>query len=141
MTTVICVILIGWASQYSLGVMERTIAVRQAGRTAYDLPMDLPDVDGYVAVLDPAWIGKIVKLRPAGAAEWETFLVADCAGRNDKRKSDDLSGADWMRKYNVLVEVDYETAVRWNIAGKVVRVEMLAPDPCEWACRNRDLVD
>jgi len=116
--------LTGWASQYAPGVMARVIATRQAGLTARDLPLDLPPVDGYVAARYPDDIGRVVLLRPIGRREWERFLVVDCAGRNDRRESDGLSGLAWMERYNVLVEVDYETAVRWDTVGRGIMVQM-----------------
>jgi len=104
--------------------MARVIATRQAGLTARDLPLDLPPVDGYVAARYPDDIGRVVLLRPIGRREWERFLVVDCAGRNDRRESDGLSGLAWMERYNVLVEVDYETAVRWDTVGRGIMVQM-----------------
>ena len=112
------VILSGIASQYAPGVMEGVVAVRQSGATVADLPHDLPDVDGFVAVKDCDDIGEVIWLRPAGADEWESFLVADCANPAD--------GADlWMERNGILVEVDYNTAVRWGTVGKGINVEML----------------
>lgn len=108
-------IISGWASQYAPGVMERVIAVRQVpGRTAHDLPIDLPQVDGYVATADCNEIGTILWLRPIGQEQWESFLVADCAGADSY---------GWMVNNNILVEVDYETAVRWDTVGRGQRIE------------------
>ena len=105
----------GWASQYSPGVMESTVEARQNGCCAYNLPKGLPPVDGFVAVSDCSNIGRLLLLRPEGSKKWERFLAADCAG----------PGAyEWMLRNNILVEVDYETAVRWNTVGRGIRVEM-----------------
>ena len=115
----------GWASQYAPDVMERVVANRLAGCCGrYGLPLELPPVDGYVAAREPGDIGRLVWLRPVGATAWERFLVVDCAGRGDRRVSDGLSGHAWMTRYNVLVEVDYQTAVRWNTVGRGIRVEL-----------------
>lgn len=117
---------IGIASQYARGVMEKVIAVRQAGRTAHDLPLRLPKVDGYIAVLEGRDIGKIYYLRPVGQLHWESFLAVDCAGKSD-------GGYEFMTRggrigqvwYPIIVEVDWETAVRWDTVGKGIVIEML----------------
>lgn len=107
----IAIVATGTASQYGPHVMWRNIEIRQTpGRTAHDLPPTLPDVAGYVAVVDCDRIGSLVWLRPYGG-EWERFLVADCAGVAD-------GGRAWMQAGGVLVEVDYETAKRWDVVGR-----------------------
>lgn len=115
---VVAIILSGIASQYAPGVMESVISVRQSGMTAANLPGNLPDVDGFVAVKDCDRIGEILWLRPQGQRRWESFLVVDCANPAD--------GADlWMERNNILVEVDHNTAKRWDTVGKGINVEML----------------
>lgn len=114
----------GKGSQYARGVMDSVIAVRQSGRTTYDLPKELPEVDGYIAVLHCYEIGNIWYVRPVGSVWWERFLVTDCASGSDSRTYDGLSGAQWMVKYNVLIEVDYNTAVRWRTVGRMIPVEV-----------------
>jgi hypothetical protein len=116
------VFLTGTASQYAPGLMEKVVANRQAGRTAYDLPDPLPEVDGYAAVLDCEEIGSVWLVRPQGG-EWERLLVADCAG--SQLRADGLTGGEWMRANGVLLEVDYRTAVRWNTVGRGIGVEVL----------------
>lgn len=117
MNIIITIVIIasGIASQYAPGVMESVIAVRQAGRTAYTLPAQLPSVDGYIAVLDCAEIGNIWTLRNTESGAVERFLVADCAGDDATR--------EWMQRGSVLVEVDAATARRWDAVGRGVRVE------------------
>lgn len=106
------------ASQYAPGVMERVIRVRQQpGRTAHTLPAVLPDVDGYVAVMDCSRIGSVVLLRPVGASLWERFLVTDCAGIAD-------GGRDWMLRNGIVAEIDHATAERWDVVGIGVHVEV-----------------
>ena len=107
-----------WASQYARSVFDRVVAVRQAGRTAKDLPTPLPDVDGFIAVADCDQIGDIWALRPVGQVWWETFLVADCSGH--------ATTTGWMTKNRIIAEVDYETALRWNTVGKGIKVEVRA---------------
>ena len=96
--------------------MPRVVATRQAGLTAHDLPVQLPAVDGFVAVKDCARIGDIMYLRPAGTVHWERFMVADCSGHT--------STTEWMKRNNILVEVDYQTARRWNTIGKGIQIEV-----------------
>lgn len=103
----------GIASQYDPGVMGGVVNVRQRRG---DIPEDLPDVDGYVARPLCSEIGDIVYLRPEGQVEWERFLVVDCGCP---------IGYAWMTRNNVLVEVDYETAVRWDTVGYGIDIEML----------------
>lgn len=112
---VIAIIVTGWASQYAPGKMESVVAVRQAGRTAHDLPTILPPTDGYIAVLDCAHIGEIWHIEHAGIVE--SFLVVDCAGHTATRQ--------WMTRNNILVEVDYETAVRWQTVGRGARIAIV----------------
>jgi len=111
------VLTMGMASQYAPGVMDEVVANRQRGITIADLPDPLPSVDGFVAVEDCSEIGDIIWLRPEGQGAWESFLVADCSG--DQRTS------DWMARNNILVEVDYATALRWETVGYGIAVEML----------------
>jgi len=125
MGTIIIVVAIGWASQYSPGVMERTILNQQRYG---NLPMSLPVVDGYVAVLDCNRLGEIVYLRPEGG-EWEKFLVTDCARRDGKDGT-----RTWMLKSNIIVEVDYKTAVRWNTVGRGKRVVVGMPIKLKYMC-------
>ena len=113
----LAIIATGTASQYAPGVMDRVIANRQAGITAMDLPLKLPPVDGYIAVLNCADIGKIVLLKPTGSDKWERFLITDCAGKRD-------GGYSWMLRSNIIVEVDYETAKRWDTVGYGIKCQM-----------------
>ena len=107
------VLVTGVASQYAPSVMPRVVSYRQARS---QLPADLTGFDGAVAVLNCADIGKTIYLRPAGG-QWEKFLVADCAGIAD-------GGYAWMVRNNVIVEVDYKTAERWNAIGRGIKVQM-----------------
>lgn len=119
------VIISGWASQYAEGVFERVIAVRQSGRTAMDLPAELPQVDGFVAVVECDQIGSIIYLRPEDTETWEAFLVVDCAGRSDRQSdTDPRSGRQWMLDNNILVEIDHQSALRWGCVGRGKRIEM-----------------
>lgn len=111
----------GWASQYAKGVMSRVVRYRQRQG---QLPLDLSGYDGAVARPECADIGKDVWLRFDGG-DWERFVVADCGSKSDARESDGLSGYDWMKQGNVLVEVDYPTAERHGFVGRMMWVEIL----------------
>lgn len=104
----------GWGSQYREGIMRKVIENRQAGRTAYSLPAQLPDVDGFVAWPWCHDIGKIVELRQVGGL-WESFLIADCPH--------DQATRNWMTGNGILVEVDYATALRWDVVGRAAPIE------------------
>ena len=122
---ILAVIMTGTASQYGPGRMESNIAIRQAGLTAVDLPHNLPAVHGYAAGRYGEDIGKIVYLRPLNCdgCRFERFLIADCAGKYD-------GALDWMLRYNIVVEIDYNSVLRWsellgkNMVGRGIKVEL-----------------
>ena len=111
--TQIVLLLTALASQYSPHTMESVVAIRQDQEL---LPQVLPSVDGYIAVLDCSLIGQTWHLRPQGTPTWEQFLIADCANPLD-------GGDTWMVDHNIIAEVDYKTAVRWNTVGSLLAVE------------------
>ena len=115
---ILTTLIFGWCSQYSPGVMENVVRVRQAGLTAANLPMYLPRVDGFVALKECSEIGKIVWMRKLGENEWESFLVVDCAAHGDGTR-------EWMDENNVIAEIDGETAKRWGVVGRGFNVEMM----------------
>ena len=131
----------GIASQYAPGVMQRTILVRQSGRTAHDLPMRLPEVDGYAAHPLPEMIGEIVWVRPENSSDWYSVLIVDTADPANGGlafqaygKSYPLSAAqgEWIRSQirsgelipRVPLEVNYELAQAWNTVGKGIEIEI-----------------
>ena len=102
----------GTASQYAPGIMQTVIRTRQAGLAARgNIPEVLPEVDGFIAVDDCRAIGDVWFIEYKGKSE--SFLVVDCAG--------DLSTRQWMQRYHISVEVDYETAVRWGVVGRAAQ--------------------
>ena len=116
----------GIASQYSGGVMEMVIRVRQAKLTAHHLPLIIPNVDGYIAVLNGEDIGKIYYIRPVGGRKWGRFWAVDCAGRSDGGYEFMVNGGRIEGKwYPIIVEVDWETAVRWKTVGRGILIEVL----------------
>jgi len=112
----LAVIATGIVSQYAPGVMPRVISYRQAHQ---QIPEDLADFDGAIAVLNCNHIGQVFYLRPSGChtCKWERFIAADCAGKAD-------GGYNWMLYHNVIAEVDYQTAVRWNTVGRGIKAEL-----------------
>lgn len=111
----------GWCSQYGPGVMERVIETRQSWG---QLPDDLTGYDGAIAVADCSEIGATWLIRPVWTCEWERFVVADCASRSDRQSETDArSGYEWMVGQGIVAEVDYQTALRWDVIGRGVRVE------------------
>jgi len=118
----------GYASQYAPGVMQRVIRVRQNDLTAHSLPLSLPPVDGYVAAQDCDTIGNIVYLRQNAHSEWERFLVVDCASHSGGSPHPGESSYAWMVRNNILFEIDYETALRWNTVGRLSTVQQASYD-------------
>jgi hypothetical protein len=88
--------------------MENVIRIRQAGLTAKSLPIDLPSVDGFLAVVDCNEVGNLVVAH--AEQKDETFLIVDCTG--------DETTTRWMGRNNVIGEIDGETAKRWQVVGK-----------------------
>ena len=106
---------VGIASQYASGVMQRVIAYRQRRG---QIPRDLRQYDGFVAVPYAANIGDEYWIRPVGTGAWELFLAVDCGGIAD-------GGQRWMLRNGIHFEVDYETARRWRTVGRGIEVESL----------------
>lgn len=126
-TLLLILALTGTASQYAPGVMNEVIINRQ---NMQQIPEDVSMYDGYIAVQEADDIGKIFYLRPLGYDEWESFLAVDCAGIADGGKS-------WMLRNNILVEVDYLTAERWDCVGRGKVIHMLTQQ--EYENRHRYL--
>ena len=117
MHTVMLIILVGIASQYAPGVMDKTIAIRQIpGKTAYTVPQNLSKYNGFIAMESCVELGNEYYVKPVESTTWELFLVVDCSGHS--------TTSDWMKRNNIIMEVDYNTAVRWDTVGKGIPVEM-----------------
>lgn len=116
------ILLTGTASQYAPGKMESVITVRQIpGKTNYLVPQNLTQYDGFIAMESCAELGNEYYLRPVGIDNWELFLVVDCSGHTET--------TDWMTVNNIIVEIDYNTAVRWGTVDYGIKVELAKKVP------------
>lgn len=100
---------VGVLSQYSIAATERVIANRSVPhRTAYTLPDNWREYDILVAV------DSCKRLGETGVVMWRehrgTYIVFDCSGH--------ASTSAWMRRNNIIGEVDAATAKRWNSIGR-----------------------
>jgi len=114
--TTLLLISYGWTSHYAPNVMDMVIENRvEWGH----IEPDISRFDGFVAVPSCDRIGDELLVR---VYEWELMLVTDCA------KEDDSDGAySWMTENDILIEVDWETAMRWGAVGGGTRVEVADP--------------
>ena len=114
---IVIVLASGTASQYGGGVAERTIAVRQAvpPRVSMPLPQELPETDGYLAVLECEHIGEVWWLRNVKTGDVRSFLVIDCSGHAATR--------NWMLRGNIIGEIDWQSALAWDTVGYGIEVE------------------
>lgn len=111
------IIVAGIASQYGPGRMQSVIAIRQIpGRTAYTIAQDLGRFDGFMAMEDCGELGNEYYVKPVTAEAWELFLVTDCSGHAET--------TEWMQRNNIIIEVDHETAVRWETVGRGIAVQV-----------------
>jgi hypothetical protein len=111
----------GWASHYDDGVMDATIRVRQGYN---QLPQNVSSWSGYVARPRCTEVGNTVWLWMPDTNQWEAFLVTDCARR------DNGDGAlSWMEDNNILVELDWQSRLRFGKPIGGVQIHMrLEPD-------------
>lgn len=111
------ILLTGIASQYGPHRMDSVIALRQIqGRTAYTITQDLSRYDGFMAMESCSELGNEYHVKPVTADSWELFLVVDCSGHTET--------SAWMRRNNIVIEVDHETAVRWETVGRGIAVRV-----------------
>lgn len=100
----------GQAAYYAPQVMERVVRVRQAGWTAGPLPEELPPVIGFVATPYCHEIGDRLWLWHESEGWMGPYLVSDCC--------DEVAGhCHAMRRKGIVIEVDYNTAMRWDVWG------------------------
>jgi hypothetical protein len=88
---------------------------------------DTPNVNGYAVTQECDNVGGFVQLRPQGWESWETFWVIDCASKTSGSPRPGESSYQWMKRgykrYEILVEVDYQTATRWGTVGRLEMIE------------------
>jgi hypothetical protein len=104
----------GSATFYAPGVMERVVA----NRLTWGQVEPCVECVGYVALLEPGWIGQRVWLRRSGQPDEGPFLVVDCAAAGHREA---------LRQRGWAVDVDWQTAQRWGMRGPVA-VEVLRED-------------
>jgi len=97
-----------WASQYSPGTMEATLAHRGYAQQPA------------IAVMDCNQVGHYWWIRRVGDENWHKRLVADCARPGD-------GTAEWMERNRIGLEIDYPTAVLWDTVGRGIRVQVRGP--------------
>ena len=101
--------------------MSQVIENRQSGNAWVSLP-ETPKVDGYIAVQNCGDLGDIWWVQNPVDGTWERFWVVDCAKESD-------GALDWMQENDIALEVDYETAVRWNTVGRGIKIRWSKVDP------------
>jgi hypothetical protein len=108
----------GTLSQYDRSPTEMVLDNRSVvGQTAYTLPENHAGVSGYIAVYDCEWIGQVVTV--SWANHVERLMVFDCAGDDETRQ--------WMKRGNVIGEVDFYTARRWGMLRQGIQGATLCP--------------
>lgn len=96
----------GYASRYDEGVFEGVVALRfREGWWRNEPPADWHAVAGFAATTNCDQVGRVLLMRPVGAARWERVLVADCAGADGT--------LDWMVENRIIAELDYGLWSRW----------------------------
>jgi len=99
-------------SQYSVDTMQAVAEYREANG------LRLRDTDGYVAVVDHEFLGDILWLKQLGSDKCESFQVVDWSSPYMKR-ADGMTGGEWMRSYNIGIEISHETATEWEVVGEM----------------------
>jgi hypothetical protein len=122
---------LGTLSQYDQPSTDEVLANRSvSGRTAYLLPDKRDGVTGYIAVYECERIGEVVTV--SWSDHVEKLMVFDCAGDDETRH--------WMKQENVIGEVDYYTARRWDMLGRAMPDAILCPAEVgeyRWSVRTR----
>ena len=119
------IIFLSIASQYGPGTMEMVVENRQNGNAWVSLPVETPDVDGFIAVQDCENLGDTWYIQNPINGKWESFWIVDCARPGD-------GSAAWMEENNIAMEVDYQSAVRWNTVGRGIKVKWAKENPYDY---------
>lgn len=106
--------LVGIASRYDPGVMEQVVRNRH---------LQAPVHTAKIAVLQAEDIGK--RFLVCREEHCEIAWAVDCAGIAD-------GGYAWMVRNNVILELDYETAVRTCWTGKEVTMVPYIEPEYQW---------
>jgi|GEM_PF-1858872 hypothetical protein len=108
----------GTLSQYDQVSTDMVLHNRSvSGVTAYALPESREGVTGYIAVYECERIGQIVTV--SWSNHVERLMVFDCAGDDETRQ--------WMKRWNVIGEVDFYTTQRWGMLGLAMQGATLCP--------------
>ncbi len=108
----------GEATYYAPGLMRWVYEYRIRQE---QVPVcDPPKCVGYVATLRPGDLGRTVWLKPPGRFAEGPFLVVDYAAAADFER---------LHQRGLVIEVDYETAQRWDMQGPVQNVQVLPESP------------
>lgn len=114
--------LTGYVSHYAPGVFEGVVAHRWANDWwRNEPPADWHEVAGYAATTDCDQVGRVMWMRPEGAAEWQRVLVADCAG--------DQATIDWMLANRIVAELDHALFTNWSDQYGVPLKIQMRPEP------------
>lgn len=99
----------GHAAYYNENRMEEVIFVRQNSQVWESLPDEIPPMIGSVALEDCNEIGSLVWLWHESPPECAgPYWVVDCRAPHDAKVA---------RRKNIIVEVNFRTAQRWEIIG------------------------
>lgn len=90
----------GWWSQYAQQPTDMMVAYHG---------FDWSDVTGYIAVPDCGRVGDYAYIR-VNDGPWERVRVFDCMG--------DEGDISWWKQHNLIGEIDYYTALRYDVVGK-----------------------
>lgn len=108
----------GQVTYYAPGLMEWVYEYRL--RLDQVPVCDPPACVGYVAMLRPGDLGRLVWLQPAGQFAEGPFLVVDYAARNNFEALDGRG---------LVAEVDHATAQRWGMRGPLADVIVWQESP------------
>ena len=110
----------GYFSQYGQAPTDGTIAYRQF---IGQLPMDMSEYDGVIAVSDCDLIGEDAWIKINGS-RWLRVITFDCAGS--------AQTVEWMESNNIIGELCFYLAERFAIIGQGgIRGQITFEEPIE----------